>query len=187
MGKAKFKHKQGDGVTEYDFARLEDISEIIKPYLMKYGLSYHYNESMEEKGIICVECVVSHALGHQESNSMRSIQDTSGSKNPIQAVGSTISYLRRYTLTGGLGIVTAISDDDGNSVDSESGSPSQNGGESGTYPQCDFEANVTKWVQTIINNNKSVTDMVEWLGGKGIVLAPNQVKELTKLVKEKQG
>ena len=39
--------------------------------------------------------------------------DTSGSKNAIQAMGSTVQYLRRYTLESVLGIATSSIDVDG--------------------------------------------------------------------------
>ena len=39
--------------------------------------------------------------------------DTSGSKNAIQARGSTVTYLQRYTLLGALGLVTGDEDTDG--------------------------------------------------------------------------
>jgi hypothetical protein len=39
--------------------------------------------------------------------------DKSGGKNDIQAMASTVTYLRRYTLTGALGITTGNDDNDG--------------------------------------------------------------------------
>jgi hypothetical protein len=44
---------------------------------------------------------------------MSAAADTTGSKNPIQARGSAIEYLKRYTLIGSLGLSTADSDIDG--------------------------------------------------------------------------
>ena len=46
--------------------------------------------------------------------------DSSGSKNPVQQIGSTMTYLQRYTLIGALGLTTADKDDDGRQgVDSQ--------------------------------------------------------------------
>jgi len=39
--------------------------------------------------------------------------DKSGGKNDIQAIASSVTYLRRYTLTGALGISTCEDDNDG--------------------------------------------------------------------------
>ena len=44
---------------------------------------------------------------------MQASPDLTGSKNPIQARGSAIEYLKRYTLIGALGISTADADIDG--------------------------------------------------------------------------
>jgi len=45
---------------------------------------------------------------------LREFPDTSGSKNSIQAVGSTVSYLQRYTLYSILGLASKDADTDGN-------------------------------------------------------------------------
>jgi hypothetical protein len=43
--------------------------------------------------------VLSHELGHSEETTMTLPLDTSGSKNNVQAVGSSTSYGKRYTAT----------------------------------------------------------------------------------------
>lgn len=94
------------------FAGLDDIAEQIKDVLFEAGLTYRFEQEQSDKEIV-VRCIVSHKSGHSESSEMRSIADTSGSKNAVQAIGSTFTYLRRYTLTGALGIATADDDIDG--------------------------------------------------------------------------
>ena len=49
---------------------------------------------------------------------MSGAPDTSGKKNTIQAQGSSVTYLQRYSLIGALGLTTADEDIDGR-VDSE--------------------------------------------------------------------
>ena len=102
----------GQGKTAYSYASLDDISETIKPYLTKHGISYRFEQRFEGQAIV-VACVVTHVDGHSERCEMFGGSDTSGSKNAIQAAASTITYLRRYTLTGALGIATADADIDG--------------------------------------------------------------------------
>src|SRR5690606_13579685 len=51
---------------------------------------------------------------HSEENSLAGPADNSGSKNAIQAIGSTLTYLQRYTLIQALGLAAA-DDDDGRS------------------------------------------------------------------------
>ncbi len=58
-------------------------------------------------------CTITHELGHSESTSLTANPDISGSKNAIQAIGSTISYLERYTVLALTGLATKDMDDDG--------------------------------------------------------------------------
>ena len=107
--------KQGHG---YKYAPLGDIISQIKDLLFKCGLSYRF-EQQQDGQTTKVKCVISHIEGHSESLTMEGGPDNQMSKQgkqvktDIQATGSTSTYLRRYTLTGALGIVTADEDSDG--------------------------------------------------------------------------
>lgn len=100
------------GSVSYSFAPLADIARQIAKPMKAHNLSYRW-EIQDDNTNIRVTCIVSHIDGHSEKTTMSSTADTSGSKNPIQARGSAIEYLKRYTLTGALGISTADSDIDG--------------------------------------------------------------------------
>ncbi|WNN42836.1 ERF family protein [Winslowiella toletana] len=102
----------GQGKAKYKYASLDDIAEQIRPYLEQFGLSYRFEQSMVS-GVISVKCIASHRDGHSESCEMTASPDASGGKNNIQQSASAVTYLRRYTLTGALGIVTADEDIDG--------------------------------------------------------------------------
>jgi len=112
----KNKHVRFDtknnGVTEYDHATLDSITAAVNPVLSKNGLSYRW-ETKQDNGMICVACVLTHDLGHSERNSLSGPSDQSGGKNNIQAIGSTVSYLQRYTLLAILGLATKDQDSDG--------------------------------------------------------------------------
>lgn len=99
------------GDTRYKFAPLGDITRQLSESLQKAELSYRWEISDEEK--IKVTCLVSHVDGHTERTTMQADPDTSGKKNPIQARGSAIEYMKRYTLIGALGLATTDSDVDG--------------------------------------------------------------------------
>ena len=100
------------GNTKYTYAPLADITRQIGKVLKENEISYRWE--IEDNGQeIKVTALVSHVLGHTERTTMSANPDTSGSKNPIQARGSAIEYLKRYTLIGALGISTADSDIDG--------------------------------------------------------------------------
>jgi hypothetical protein len=100
------------GSVSYHYAPLADITRQIGPILKKHELSYRWEIQDTDKEIK-VTCLVSHVSGHTERTTMQANPDTSGAKNPIQARGSAIEYLKRYTLIGALGISTADTDIDG--------------------------------------------------------------------------
>jgi hypothetical protein len=102
----------GGGKTEYKYAPLADIIRQIKPVIKSVDIAYRWEIADNGESII-VTCLVTHKDGHTERTTMSAKADTSGSKNAIQARGSAIEYLKRYTLIGALGISTADSDVDG--------------------------------------------------------------------------
>ena len=102
------KSKQGHN---YKYTPLPDIAEQIRQPLLKCGLTYRFEMDHGEAIKVC--CVVTHLDGHSEKTEMSAHPDKSGSKNDVQAVGSTVSYLQRYTLIAALGITTADEDMDG--------------------------------------------------------------------------
>lgn len=97
--------------TEYSYAPLGEIAEQIRETLAACGLSYRFEQNHTDG--ITVTCIVSHVDGHSESTAMDGPPDTSGSKNSIQSIGSTVTYLQRYTLISALGLTTADQDTDG--------------------------------------------------------------------------
>lgn len=100
------------GRVEYDHASLANVVYSISESLSKYGLSATW-ETSQESGLVTVTCHLSHELGHQAKVSLSAGADSSGGKNSIQAVGSTVSYLQRYTLLAITGLATHEQDDDG--------------------------------------------------------------------------
>ena len=101
--------------NHYKYAPLSSIINQIKPYLKKYGFSFTFSEDQTDDSKIKIFCHVHHKDGHTESTSLSAIADTSGNMNGLQGIGSTVSYLRRYTLESVLGIATAEEDNDGQS------------------------------------------------------------------------
>ena len=58
-----------------------------------------------------VTCRITHRDGHYEETSLFGPVDGSGNKNPIQAIGSAVTYLQRYTLKAAVGIAASQDDD----------------------------------------------------------------------------
>jgi hypothetical protein len=94
------------------YAPLSKIQQLVDPILSIYGLSYRFKRQNLNNEIE-ITCIISHVKGHSEESSLNASIDLSGSKNPIQGIGSTISYLMRYTLSLALGI-SSDDDNDGN-------------------------------------------------------------------------
>ena len=106
---ANFQTKNGQ--VKYHYNAISNIQKAVDPILGKNGLSYRWEQ--EQKGEkIKITCIVSHIDGHSESTWIEALSDNTGSKNSIQAIGSTITYLKRYTLEGALGLASG-NDDDG--------------------------------------------------------------------------
>jgi len=103
--------KTKDG-HNYKYTPLSEITRQVSPLLKKAGLSYRWEIQDTDKELK-VTFLVSHIDGHTERTTMSASPDTSGSKNSIQARGSAVSYLQRYTMIGGLGLSTADIDSDG--------------------------------------------------------------------------
>lgn len=104
------------GTTKYKHAELDEVSSVIGMALSEHGLCHTWEVKQEESGTIIVTCVLTHQRGHSESVPMRAEPDTSGNKNKIQAIGSTVTYLERYTLLAATGMAAKDQDDDGRSV-----------------------------------------------------------------------
>lgn len=105
------------------YASLGTINEAIRPYLYANGLSFRFAQRQSPEGIT-VTCIVSHRDGHSEETTLTAGADASGGKNAIQSVGSTVTYLERYTLTAALGLTTVEDDDDGEQTPAEVPPPS---------------------------------------------------------------
>ena len=102
------------GNTEYDHATLDHATDVIGLALAAYGFSHKWSVSQEGTAIR-VKCTIRHKQGHEESAELAGLADTSGSKNSIQAIGSTVTYLQRYTLFAVTGLAPQNGDDDAQS------------------------------------------------------------------------
>jgi len=83
------------------------------PILSKHGFSLSFSNETIENGIK-IFGTLAHKEGHQKTVNLSLPLDTSGNKNNIQAVGSTLQYGKRYIVGMLLNVVTEGEDDDGN-------------------------------------------------------------------------
>lgn len=106
--------KNATGHNSKKYANFAAIAKVVDPVLGSHGLSYRFKTAQSEKGI-AVTCILAHKAGHFEETTLAGPADASGSKNAIQAIGSTLTYLQRYGLVQMLGLAAA-EDDDGASA-----------------------------------------------------------------------
>lgn len=113
------------GRTNYKFEDLGGILQLVEPVLSRHGLLVRFSVSSELNQPVSVTCVLAHRDGHREQTTLQAGRDESGNKNAIQAIGSTVTYLQRYTLKAALGL--AVSNDDDGRGGAPQGSPPAGG------------------------------------------------------------
>lgn len=120
-----FATKAG-GRTSYRHADLAEAVNAIGEALSKHGLSAAWKtEQKAETNNVTVTCEITHVLGHSESTPLTAPPDTSGTKNSIQAIASTVTYLERYTLLAITGLAAGETDDDGLATGKATEAPSK--------------------------------------------------------------
>jgi len=111
-----FKNREVDftsqkGRTNYRYEDFAEVARVVDPILAKHGLSYRFRTSSKPGEPIIVACILAHRDGHSEETTLDAARDDSGNKNGIQAIGSTITYLQRYTLKAALGLAASADSD----------------------------------------------------------------------------
>jgi hypothetical protein len=104
-----------NGQKRSDYATFEDINDVIKPIMQTHGFAITFKVENTPTGL-SVTGILMHRAGHRESTAMLLPLDTSGSKNAVQAVGSSTSYGKRYVMSALLNLTTRGEDDDGHAA-----------------------------------------------------------------------
>lgn len=103
--------KRGTGHNKAKYARYEDLIEVLRPLLHRYGFSISHRVATAGN-VVTVTGILGHSGGHSEETHFTAPPDTSGGKVPIQAIASTIGYGKRYVTLTLTGIATENEDDD---------------------------------------------------------------------------
>jgi hypothetical protein len=98
------------GRTTYNYANLGTVIQEITALLGKHELSVSWKTAQEQR-LVTVSCRITHSGGYSEDVTLTGPVDDSGNKNAIQAIGSVVTYLQRYTLLAALGLATGEDDD----------------------------------------------------------------------------
>lgn len=109
---ADYETERG-GRTYYQYADLATVCDAIIAALATHNISHDWSTTQSGSSVT-VTCTITHELGHTKATTLSAEADRTGGKNAIQAIGSAVSYLERYTLLAVCGIaVHDNTDDDG--------------------------------------------------------------------------
>jgi hypothetical protein len=156
------------GTTQYRHVSLGYALTEVNPVLSKHGLSLTFRTN-QEGGNCVVTATLSHKFGHSETTSLMASPDSSGGKNGIQSIASTITYLKRHTAFALLGL-EGMEDNDGSHSSFESGTPEQRQQaqqnvrgqqEKPPYPDEKFEANFDAWEKSILEGKKTADAIIK--------------------------
>ncbi len=105
--------------TKTRYALLETIDSAIRPIYAKHGFSLSFNSPTTDASGVTVSCTVFHERGHSKDYQLSGALDGAGAKGSsnktdIQALGSTVTYLRRYLECMIWNVVLTNEDTDGN-------------------------------------------------------------------------
>ena len=172
-GKIVIKEKGGDKIIQSTpYALFEDINEAIKPILAEHGFAISFRLGLTQDGRITVTGILS-GHGHREETTITLMHDSTGSKNAVQAVGSSTSYGKRYVLCALLNISTRGEDDDG-----------KKGGDEGTLSEKQAEQ-----ITALIAETKSdIGRFLKWIGAESISDIPaSKFDEAVTMLSVKKG
>lgn len=104
-------------IQQTPYATLDDIIEALRKPLHAHGFSLRFEYETTADGRLATTAYLRHRSGHEISAKSPPLQhDSTGSKNNVQAVGSSLTYGRRYALMAVVPIVSHApqdADDDG--------------------------------------------------------------------------
>ena len=104
--------KDGKRMGAYRFTRWEDMDKIMRPILAEFGFALMFQQLNGETGLVTVRGELIHIDGHSTSSERAMPPDRGPGRNDLQAIGSAISYCKRYIAEGLCNIVRAGQDDD---------------------------------------------------------------------------
>lgn len=105
----------GRGHNQLKYATMRDIVVTTRPVLARHGMALSFDTTTGDKSVT-VTALLSHMAGHTRTVKIVLPADGSGSKNPVQAFGSSQTYGQRYTAQAILGLsLGEDTEDDGKS------------------------------------------------------------------------
>jgi hypothetical protein len=104
--------------TRSRYATLDAVDAAIRPIYAWHGFSLSFSEVPTDRATVLMACTV-RCCGHVETHHLEAALDTAGpkgtpNKTPVQGLGSSVSYLRRYLTCMIFNVVLTNEDNDGN-------------------------------------------------------------------------
>lgn len=119
---ANFKRNMPDVIKDMlnkqygsDYSSLANLVNTVNRVLGEYGLNATWDPVVKDN-VVTVTVIMTHVGGHEQRVTLCGPPDTSGQKNPLQQIKSTLTYLEGATFQAITGVVarSASKDDDGN-------------------------------------------------------------------------
>lgn len=101
---------RGGSATTYQQVTLAHVLDEVTEALTQHGFALSWSSTTRE-GRVFVTCKLMHSAGHCVETTLDAQPEQGGGKNAVQAIGSTITYLERYSALSLLGIATRDQDD----------------------------------------------------------------------------
>jgi hypothetical protein len=104
-------NKPGAARTKYKYENFADVARAVDPVFAAHGLAYRF--AIAQGGeLVKVTCIVSHSDGYSERVTVESKVDPgSTGMSMVQALGSAMTYLQRYSLRAAIGLAAGVDDD----------------------------------------------------------------------------
>ena len=103
--------RDGGARTKYKYESFADVARVVDPVFAAHGLAYRF--AIAQGGeLVKVTCIVSHSDGYSERVTVESKVDPgSTGMSMVQALGSAMTYLQRYSLRAAIGLAAGVDDD----------------------------------------------------------------------------
>lgn len=99
--------------TKNTYATLDDINRAVKSVMQAHGFAVTFKVVHVAAGV-SVTGILMHSAGHREETTLLLPVDTGPGRSTVQAVGSSVTYGKRYVMCALLNITTGDAvDDDG--------------------------------------------------------------------------
>jgi ERF superfamily len=146
--------KEGGARVKYRYENFADVARMVDPVFAAHGLAYRF--AVEQQADMArVTCIVSHSDGYSDRVKLESKVDPgSTGMSMVQALGSVLTYLQRYSLRAAIGLAAAV-DDDGKAA-------------GGTSPRIDIEQG-RELAKLIDETGRSETTLLRLIGVDRIV------------------